>query len=83
MHRPDRTAGISRSQLEVEAELGALIVCTAAGLDSSDYSLPYVAARSGGDNNTNRRHRHGCADGRAHNPRPHRPRLAERDMTAA
>ncbi len=49
LHGPDRAAGISRSQVEVEAESVAFIICTAAGLDPSGYSLPYVAAWSGGD----------------------------------
>ena len=38
-----------RGRAEVEAESVAYLVCSAAGLDSDDYSFPYVAHWSGGD----------------------------------
>jgi DNA primase len=38
-----------RGVVEVEAESVAYVVCSALGVDSSDYSLPYVASWSGGD----------------------------------
>lgn len=34
---------------EVEAESVAYVVCQAAGMDSTDYSLPYLARWSRGD----------------------------------
>lgn len=49
MHGPNRAAGMTRAQVEVEAESVAYIVCTAAGLDPASYSFPYVAGWSGGD----------------------------------
>lgn len=42
--RPD-----CRGVVEVEAESVAYMVCASVGIDSADYSLPYVAAWSGGD----------------------------------
>jgi hypothetical protein len=42
--RPNR-----RGIVEVEAESVAYMVCAALGVDSADYSLPYVATWSGGD----------------------------------
>lgn len=39
----------SRELREVEAESVAYLVCTTIGLDSSDYSIPYLAGWSGGD----------------------------------
>lgn len=42
--RPD-----CRGVVEVEAESVAYMVCGAVGIDSAEYSLPYVAAWSGGD----------------------------------
>ena len=47
MHAEDAPA--SRDHCEVEAESVAYVVCHAAGLDSDDYSLPYVAGWAGGD----------------------------------
>ncbi len=38
-----------RGVVEVEAESVAYMVCAALGIDSTGYSLPYVAAWSGGD----------------------------------
>jgi DNA primase catalytic core len=38
-----------RGIIEVEAESVAYMVCASVGLDSTEYSLPYVAAWSGGD----------------------------------
>jgi hypothetical protein len=48
MHGPD-VDGLTRDVAEVEAESVAFIVATAAGLDTSTYSLPYVAGWSAGD----------------------------------
>lgn len=45
--RPD-----CRGTVEVEAESVAYMVCASLGLDTSDYSLPYVASWSGGDLDT-------------------------------
>lgn len=42
--RPD-----CRGVVEVEAESVAYMVCRSVGIDSAEYSLPYVAAWSGGD----------------------------------
>ncbi len=39
----------SRAIAEVEAESVAFVVCSSLGLDSSDYSFPYVARWGGGD----------------------------------
>jgi hypothetical protein len=39
----------SRHRKEVEAESVAYLVCSQAGLDSSGYTIPYVALWSGGD----------------------------------
>lgn len=47
MHGP--LSNVSRPQVEVEAESVAFVVCQTVGLDSVEYSLPYVAAWSGGD----------------------------------
>lgn len=55
---------ISRVQAEVEAESCAYVVCRALGLDSSGYSLPYVARWSNGDVSLVRtvaERVHGCA----------------------
>jgi hypothetical protein len=41
----------SREVAEVEVESVAFIVCDALGLDTSDYSFPYVAQWSAGDEN--------------------------------
>ncbi len=38
-----------RGRIEVEAESVAHVVCTVAGIETSDYSWPYVAGWSGGD----------------------------------
>lgn len=38
-----------RGRVEVEAESVAHVVCTVAGIETSDYSWPYVAGWSGGD----------------------------------
>jgi antirestriction protein ArdC len=38
-----------RAVVEVEAESVAFVVCSALGLDTSDYSFPYVARWGGGD----------------------------------
>jgi antirestriction protein ArdC len=45
----ERDFGTCRGRKEVEAESVAYIVCQAAGLVTDSYSLPYVAAWSGGD----------------------------------
>jgi hypothetical protein len=47
LHRPP--TALSPTQVEVEAESLAYIVCTAAGLDSGPAAAPYVARWSGGD----------------------------------
>lgn len=48
LHRPGEH-DLDRARAEVEAESVAYIVCTAAGIDATDYSLPYVAHWSSGD----------------------------------
>jgi hypothetical protein len=40
---------VTRGVLEVEAESVAFVVAAAHDLDTSAYSLPYVASRAGGD----------------------------------
>lgn len=50
LHAPDDVSRPARPAVcEVEAESVAALVCSAHGLDSAGYSLPYVAAWSGGD----------------------------------
>ncbi|MCW2666087.1 MAG: ImmA/IrrE family metallo-endopeptidase [Frankiales bacterium] len=50
LHRPGvRPAGLSREQAEVEAESVAYVVTAAHGLDSSTYTVPYVAGWAGAD----------------------------------
>ena len=41
--------GLTREQAEVEAESVAYVVTTAAGLDCTNYTVPYVAGWAGGD----------------------------------
>jgi hypothetical protein len=48
MHDPSQ-ASITRPRAEVEAESVAYVVCQAAGMATTSYSLPYVARWSGGD----------------------------------
>ncbi len=48
LHEPAPVA-VPRARAEVEAESVAYVVCQRAGMDSTDYSLPYVARWSGGD----------------------------------
>src|SRR6185312_1841536 len=49
LHDPAaRPAGMGRSRAEVEAESVAYLVAAAHGLDSNDYSVPYVAGWAGG-----------------------------------
>jgi hypothetical protein len=45
----DAHQGRSREIREIEAESVAYLVCTTLGLDSSRYSIPYLAGWSGGD----------------------------------
>jgi DNA primase len=47
--RGQRPDGLTREQAEVEAESVAYVVTAAHGLDSSDYTLPYVAGWSAGN----------------------------------
>ncbi len=52
LHNPDthpEAAQLSRARAEVEAESVAYLVCTHAGLDTADYTIPYVALWSGGN----------------------------------
>jgi hypothetical protein len=50
LHAPSsRPAGLTREQAEVEAESVAYIVTSAHGLDSSTYTVPYVAGWAGTD----------------------------------
>jgi DNA primase len=50
LHGPgDRPPGLTRQQAEVEAESVAYIVTAAHGLDSSTYTVPYVAGWAGAD----------------------------------
>ena len=44
-----RRSGACRGVAEVEAESIAFLVAASAGLDSSDYTVPYVAGWAGGD----------------------------------
>jgi hypothetical protein len=45
LHRPGEH-DLNRARAEVEAESVPYIVCHAAGIDSAQYSLPYVAQYS-------------------------------------
>jgi hypothetical protein len=45
-HEDRRSAGLHRGIGEVEAESVALMVCASFGLDSTDYTVPYVASWS-------------------------------------
>ncbi|MEQ8438033.1 MAG: hypothetical protein RIB65_11115 [Ilumatobacter fluminis] len=51
MHDPSlgENGGMLRERVEVEAESVAFVVCNALGVDSADYSIPYVASWAGGD----------------------------------
>lgn len=50
LHAPgSRPAGLTREQAEVEAESVAYVVTSAHGLDSSTYTVPYVAGWAGTD----------------------------------
>jgi hypothetical protein len=50
LHGPgQRPDGLTREQAEVEAESVAYVVTAAHGLDSSDYTIPYVAGWSAGN----------------------------------
>lgn len=50
LHDPSRRpAGLTRQQAEVEAESVAYVVTAAHGLDSSSYTVPYVAGWAGTD----------------------------------
>ncbi len=50
LHEPTRRpAALTREQAEVEAESVAYVVTAAHGLDSSGYTIPYVAGWSGGN----------------------------------
>jgi DNA primase len=50
LHAPgSRPAGLTREQAEVEAESVAYVVTSAHGLDSSAYTVPYVAGWAGSD----------------------------------
>ncbi len=49
LHDGTEYARGQRGRVEVEAESVAFVVCQAAGLETDDYSLPYVAGWSGGD----------------------------------
>ena len=48
MHDPSQDP-IGRARAEVEAESVAYVVCQAAGMATTSYSLPYLARWSGGD----------------------------------
>lgn len=53
LHEPDAEGRPDcRGTVEVEAESVAYMVCASLGLDTADYSLPYVASWSGGDLDT-------------------------------
>ena len=47
--KPAREAEMSRDRMEVEAESVAYLVCAHAGLDSTTYTIPYVAHWSAGN----------------------------------
>ncbi len=51
MHDPTlgENSGELRERVEVEAESVAFVVCDALGVDSADYSIPYVASWAAGD----------------------------------
>jgi hypothetical protein len=50
LHAPGRRpSDLTRPQAEVEAESVAYVVATTHGLDTTGYSIPYVAGWSGGD----------------------------------
>lgn len=48
MHGPERDV-VASNVAEVEAESVAYVVCQAAGMATTDYSLPYLARWSRGD----------------------------------
>ncbi len=52
LHSSDAEAKFTRSEAEVQAESVAYVVCQAFGLDSSDYSFPYIAGWQGKDMDT-------------------------------
>jgi DNA primase len=95
LHGPgQRPDGLTREQAEVEAESVAYVVTAAHGLDSSDYTIPYVAAWSAGKHElvarTAERVLSTAKDILAHTPPPPtlqldtttRDRLRSRDTTA-
>jgi hypothetical protein len=51
LHDPEHGSH-HRGTAEVEAESVAYVVCHASGLDTADYTLPYVASWSDGDIDT-------------------------------
>ncbi len=52
LHNSDSEAKFTRSEAEVQAESVAYVVCQAFGLDSSDYSFPYIASWANKDMDT-------------------------------
>ena len=71
------TVAACRGQREVEAESVAFLVTSAHGIDSAQYSFPYVAGWAPRTTTTSRRrcaHRRPRPDHRAPNPRPARSR---------
>jgi hypothetical protein len=48
LHNPEH-GGVASNVAEVEAESVAYVVCQAAGMATTDYSLPYLARWSRGD----------------------------------
>ena len=96
LHGPgQRPDGLTREQAEVEAESVAYVVTAAHGLDSSDYTIPYVAGWSAGNHElvarTAERVLSTAKDVLAHTPPPStlqldpptRDRLRSRDTAAS
>ncbi|MHB8449194.1 MAG: ArdC-like ssDNA-binding domain-containing protein [Mycobacteriales bacterium] len=49
LHAPEAGVAVPRAVAEIESESVAYLVTAAAGLESEDYSVPYLAGWSGGD----------------------------------
>lgn len=52
LHNAEAETRFTREEAEVQAESCAYVVCQAFGLDSSDYSFPYIAGWQGKDMDT-------------------------------
>ncbi len=52
LHNTEAASQFTKEEAEVQAESCAYVVCQAFGLDSSDFSFPYIAGWQGKDMNT-------------------------------